>query len=146
LKRFRGAGIIEKRRGLVDIAPLIHQIKTHPRYSDAGMILAHNGVVRRTARDGTPVSGLRVSVDHSRLDAVITEHKKRPGILEILVEIAEDRTLVVGEDVMILVVAGDIRENVIQTLSDTLDAIKSTVTRKTEFFTDSAHNANATTG
>jgi len=35
---------------------------------------------------------------------------------------------------MLLVVAGDIRENVISTLRDTLNAIKTTVTSKTEFF------------
>jgi molybdopterin synthase catalytic subunit len=35
---------------------------------------------------------------------------------------------------MFLVVAGDIRENVIQVLTDTLSAIKTTVTHKTEFF------------
>jgi len=35
---------------------------------------------------------------------------------------------------MFLVVAGDIRETVIQVLTDTLNAIKTTVTSKTEFF------------
>jgi molybdopterin synthase catalytic subunit len=35
---------------------------------------------------------------------------------------------------MLLVVAGDIRETVIAVLNDTLNAIKTTVTRKTEFF------------
>jgi len=35
---------------------------------------------------------------------------------------------------MLLVVAGDIRDNVIPALSDTLNAIKTTVTSKTEFF------------
>jgi hypothetical protein len=35
---------------------------------------------------------------------------------------------------MYLVVAGEIRENVIRTLQGTLDAIKSTATQKTEFF------------
>jgi molybdopterin synthase catalytic subunit len=42
--------------------------------------------------------------------------------------------LKVGEDVMYIVVAGDIRENVISTLQDTLNTIKSTVTQKTQFF------------
>jgi len=35
---------------------------------------------------------------------------------------------------MFLVVAGDIRDNVIMTLNDTLNAIKTTVTKKTEFY------------
>jgi molybdopterin synthase catalytic subunit len=65
---------------------------------------------------------------------VIDENKARPGIIEILVEIAEDRRLSVGDDVMVIVVAGDIRERVIATMTDTLNAIKSKVTKKTEFF------------
>jgi molybdopterin synthase catalytic subunit len=40
----------------------------------------------------------------------------------------------VGDDVMLLLVAGDIRENVIPVLYDTLNAIKTTVTEKTEFY------------
>jgi hypothetical protein len=35
---------------------------------------------------------------------------------------------------MFLVVAGDIRENVIAVLTDTLNLIKTTVTEKTEYF------------
>ncbi|PIP36030.1 MAG: molybdenum cofactor biosynthesis protein MoaE [Desulfobacterales bacterium CG07_land_8_20_14_0_80_52_14] len=118
----------------MDVSRLIQKIKSHPRYSEAGMILIHNGVVRKTSRNGKAVTGLSVSVDHTKLREVIATYQKRPGILEILVEIAEDRVLSVGDDVMLLVVAGDIRGNVIQTLSETLDAIKSIVTRKTEFF------------
>jgi len=66
---------------------------------------------------------------------VIAENKKRPGIIEIRAEIADEQNLGVGDDIMLLVVAGDIRENVIAALSDTLNAIKTTVTHKTEFFT-----------
>ena len=47
--------------------------------------------------------------------------------------IAEDRDLSLGDDVMLLLVAGDIRDRVIPVLTDTLNAIKSTVTAKTEF-------------
>jgi molybdopterin synthase catalytic subunit len=34
---------------------------------------------------------------------------------------------------MLLLVAGDIRENVIKVLTDTLNQIKTTVTKKTEY-------------
>ncbi|MCG2755051.1 MAG: molybdenum cofactor biosynthesis protein MoaE [Desulfobacteraceae bacterium] len=98
------------------------------------MILCHNGVVRGTSRDGRQVSGLRIVVDHEKLRNVITENKKRKGIIEILIEIAENKDLSVGDDVMFLVVAGDIRDNVIEALKETLDDIKTTVTTKTEFF------------
>ncbi len=118
----------------MNIDKLIERIKHRPDYHRVGMILAHNGVVRGTSRDGRPVRGLRVTVDQEKLAKVIDEHTSRPGIIDILVEIASGRDLAVGDDVMALVVAGDIRENVISTLHDTLDAIKSTVTHKTEYF------------
>ncbi|MFZ1982961.1 MAG: NTP transferase domain-containing protein [Desulfatitalea sp.] len=119
----------------MDINTLIAQIKSHPDYARVGMMLCHQGVVRATARDGRPVRGLRVAVDHDRLRQVVAANKKRPGIVEILVAINGERDLLVGDDVMLLLVAGDIRENVIAALSATLDAIKTQVTRKTEYFT-----------
>ncbi|MCG6910373.1 MAG: molybdenum cofactor biosynthesis protein MoaE [Deltaproteobacteria bacterium] len=113
---------------------LIEKIKQHPDYHRAGMILAHNGVVRQTSRDGRPVAGLRVSVDHGKLERLIEQKKRTAGIIEILVEIFDEKDLGVGDDVMLLVVAGDIRETVIAVLSDTLNAIKTMVTQKTETF------------
>ena len=113
---------------------LIDAVKKHPDYSKAGMILCHNGVVRDTSRDGRQVSGLRVAVDHEKLRNVIKENKKRKGIIEILIEFAENKDLSVGDDIMFLVVAGDIRDNVIEALKHTLNDIKATVTTKTEFF------------
>lgn len=118
----------------MDANALIDRLKTHSRFSEVGMILCHNGVVRATSRDGRAVTGLRVAVDHEKLDAAIVAGKKRPGIVEILVEIAEDVDLSVGQDVMLLAVAGDIRENVIAALEETLNTVKTAVTRKTEFF------------
>ncbi len=118
----------------MSISRMINAIKKHPEYSKAGMILCHNGVVRESSRDGREVSGLRVSVDSEKLNRIITEQKKVTGIVEIFVEIFADKDLMVGDDVMHLVVAGDIRENVIKVLSETLDLIKTTVTKKTEFF------------
>jgi molybdopterin synthase catalytic subunit len=118
----------------MSLTRLINNIKKHPDYHQAGMILCHNGVVRSTSRDGRKVSGLTISVDHAKLEQVIESNKQTPGIIEILVDINENRHLSVGDDVMFLVVAGDIRENVIQVLADTLNAIKTTVTSKTEFF------------
>ncbi len=120
----------------MDIKALVGQIKQLPNYHEVGMILCHNGVVRGTSRDGRRVSGLRVAVDRAQLKRVVENHKARAGIIEILVQINADCDLRVGEDVMLLAVAGDIRENVTAVLSDTLNAIKSTVTTKTEFFSE----------
>jgi len=119
----------------MDINTMMATIKANPDYHKAGMVLYHNGIVRCTSRDGRPVTGLRVAVDREKLEAVLAVHRQRPGIVDIQVEIAADRDLVVGDDVMLLAVAGDIRENVIETLRDTLNTIKTTVTAKTEYFT-----------
>ncbi len=118
----------------MNIGNLIDTIKQHPDFDNVGMILCHNGVVRSTSRNSRKVSGLKIRVNHEKLRHVIQKHKKRPGIIEILIQIAENKDLSVGDDVMFLVVAGDIRDNVIATLKDTLNDIKTTVTDKTEFF------------
>ena len=113
---------------------LLNRVKTHPAFDRAGMILCHNGVVRATSRNGRRVSGLRVQVDYQGLQAVLDAARRQPGIVDVQVEIAAETDLTVGDDVMVLVVAGDVRENVIATLEETLNAIKTTVTSKTEFF------------
>ena len=113
---------------------LIDAIKSRPDFDQAGMILAHNGVVRGTSRDGRTVTGLRVKVDHETLSRILETNRKRTGILDIRIWINEDRDLSVGDDVMYLVVAGDIRENVLSALEGTLNEVKSTVTSKTEYF------------
>jgi len=118
----------------MDINKMMQDIKAHPDFDRAGMILCHNGVVRATSRDGRKVRGLRVAVDHIKLKQILTEQRQKPGIIDIKVEIAEDMDLAVGDDVMLLLVAGDVRENVIAVLAETLNLIKSTVTEKTEYF------------
>lgn len=118
----------------MDIVTVLDSVKKHPDFGKAGMLLCHNGVVRETSRDGRKISGLTVKVDHKRLADVIREQSGRKGIVDVRVVIAEDRFLNVGEDIMLIAVAGDVRENVIQVLSDTLNAVKSSVTTKTEVF------------
>jgi len=131
-KRLESRGLLEQ-GGLMDINLMLESIKKHPDFEKAGMVLCHNGVVRGTSRDGKKVKGLRVSVNHQKLAQIISEQKQQTGIVDIKVEIAEERDLAVGDDVMMLLVAGDIRENVIAVLTDTLNLIKSTVTQKTEY-------------
>lgn len=115
-------------------AQLLASIKTHPNIRQAGMILCHNGIVRAFDRQGRNVTGLRVVVDHQKLDHIITKNKCKPGIVDVQVDIAEGVDLAVGDDVMVLAVAGDIRENVIAVLEATLNAIKSSATRKEQFY------------
>ena len=115
----------------MDLAEMIQGIKAHPDYTKAGMILCHNGVVRKTSRDGTAVSELMVKADRNRLQEILSAIKQRPGIIEVLAQVREG-ILSPGDDIMLVVVAGDYRENVFPALRDAVDAIKSEVTKKTE--------------
>ncbi len=116
---------------IMDMNALINIIKTRPDYHKVGMILCHNGVVRGSSRDGTPVKKVTVKADRKAIDRIVAEQKKRPGIIEILVEINEG-DLDIGEDLLSIVVAGDIREHVIPVLTDSLNLIKAQGTKKTE--------------
>lgn len=120
----------------MDINKMIDQVKSLPNYPGVGMILCHKGVVRSTTREGREVTGLRVSVDQEGLDRLISEQKNQPGIVEVLVEIRADQDLAVGQDIMAIVVAGDIRERVIETLTNTLEQVKTKITTKQQFFKD----------
>jgi len=115
------------------LAALIDRVKSRPDYASVGMILCHNGVVRGASRDGRRVSGLTLTVDSEALEAILVEQRGRPGIVEVLVEVRAG-TFKVGDDVMFIVVAGDLRDHVIPVLEDTLNAIKQQVTHKIEHF------------
>jgi molybdopterin synthase catalytic subunit len=115
----------------MDMNDLINNIKSRPDYHKVGMILCHNGVVRGTSRDGTPVVKVTVKAENLAIERIVVEQKKRPGIIEILVQVNEG-DLNVGDDLLFIVVAGDIREHVIPVLTDTLNLIKAQGTKKTE--------------
>ncbi len=97
----------------------------------AGMILIHNGLVREYSRDGAPCSSLDLEVDFKRLSEIMDEARSLPGVLAADVEIRPGH-LEKGQDVMLLGIAGDFRENVISALSHCLDRIKKEVTKKKE--------------
>ncbi len=97
----------------------------------AGMILIHNGIVREYSKDGTPCSTIDMKVDFEKLTEIIEKTKNMPGIFAVEVEINPGH-LKKGEDIMLLGVAGDFRENVISALSYCLDRIKNEVTHKRE--------------
>ena len=115
----------------MDLTDMVNRAKSHPDYKKAGMILCHNGVVRNTSRDGKPVSDLFVKVNWKRLEEILCEMKGREGIIEVLAQVQEGR-LAPGDDIMLVVIAGDFRENVFPALIDAVEAIKSEVTKKTE--------------
>ncbi len=116
----------------MNLAKLIEKIKVRPDFDKVGMILTHTGVVRGSSRDGRPVREIEVRADREALNRILTDMKNQPGIIEVLAEVGEGR-LKVGEEIMNVAVAGDIRENVFPVLMNTVNRIKAEVTKKQEF-------------
>ena len=111
---------------------LIRKILSREGSEKVGMILSHVGVVRGFSKDGKLVKKIRVEVDHQALEEVLAKARSRPGIFAVEVKINQGE-LSVGDLLMVLVVAGDFRSRVIETLSQTLDEIKARVTSKQEW-------------
>ena len=120
----------------MDLENLILKVKSTPGFSDnVGMVLIHNGVVRGKSKNGKKVLGLKVSYDHSKIKQIIEHHEKKDGIFKILIKVREGY-FHPGEDLMYIVVAGDVRENVKSVLSDVLEEVKSNAVTKQEITGD----------
>ena len=96
-----------------------------------GMYLCHNGVVRSYSRDGRPVSGMDLSVDRARLEEIMSTARLMEGVSLVRVWINEGR-LQVGDDIMYVLVGGDIRDNVFEALGALVRMIKTEVVTETE--------------
>ena len=106
-----------------------------------GMYLVHNGIVRQSAkakvRQGVentkPVTGLVFSYDQAKVDAAIAETYKMDGIYYLKVWLNEGQ-LAVGDDIMYVLVGGDIRPHVIDALQALVGKIKSECVVETELY------------
>jgi len=78
--------------GRMDITGMIAEIRKHPDFHKAGMILCPQRRRARNVPRRQRVKGLRVGVDHRRLEQILAEQRKRPGIIDIRVAIAETAT------------------------------------------------------
>ncbi len=109
----------------------LREAKTDPSANKIGMYLIHNGVVRETARaqvrDGhenaEPVSVMLFSYDAEKVEEVITETYELPGIHHVRVWLNEGE-LKVGEDIMYVLVGGDIRPHVVAALQFLVGRLK----------------------
>ncbi|GAV30795.1 hypothetical protein emb_1d0078 [Coriobacteriaceae bacterium EMTCatB1] len=99
--------------------------------SATGMFLVHNGVVRGTSRSGDLVGGMDLSVDYERLDEIVESARLMEGITYVRAWVNEG-SLAVGDDIMYVVVAGDIREHVFEALQALVKMIKTQVVKEIE--------------
>ena len=117
----------------MDINKMINTVKVNNNYSGIGMIASHLGVVRGTSLNGRKVTGIEAKFNRDRIRGILCSIKKMPGIYEVLIEISEGK-LKVGDDIMAVVVGGDIRDHVFPALITTVDRIKKEAVTKKEFF------------
>ncbi|MEJ2717789.1 MAG: molybdenum cofactor biosynthesis protein MoaE [Deltaproteobacteria bacterium] len=124
------------RESTLSMDDLIRRARAHPRIGEAGMILCHNGIVRGSDRSGGKrVRGLRVTVDAEAITAIREWGEAQPGIVTVLIEALEG-DFAVGDDLLYVVVAGDIRENVFSAMREIVERIKAGGVSKTEFYYD----------
>ena len=103
------------------------------------MFLVHNGTVRQTARalvrqgaaDTLPVKGMDFSYDGEKLAAAIERAYQLPGIYYIRVWLNEGQ-LDLGDDIMVVLIGGDIRPHVVDALQFLVGKIKSECVVETE--------------
>ena len=117
----------------------LQEAKKHESAPKVGMYLSHNGVVRQSARarvrqgdeTAAPVTGMWFSYDQTKVDAAIAGAYQLPGIYYIRVWLNEGE-LTVGDDIMYVLIGGDIRPHVVEALQYLVGRIKSECVSETE--------------
>ena len=115
----------------MDLNRMIESLRAHPEHEKMGMIASHLGIVRGVSRNGRAVSGIEVVYDHNIIDDIILDIKKLPGIIEVIVDTNEGH-LEVGDQILAVAVAGDLRENVFPALIETVNRLKKEASKKKE--------------
>ena len=109
----------------------LKEAKQDPSAADCGMFLVHNGTVRQTARakvrqgaeDTDAVTGMLFGYDAQKVDRAIAAAKTLPGIYYVRVWLNEGE-LTLGDDIMYVLIGGDIRPRVIDALQTLVGTIK----------------------
>lgn len=109
----------------------LKEAKADPQALQEGMYLVHNGTVRETPKakvrqgidDGSRVKRMEFSYDAEKVDKVIVETMKMDGIFHVRVWMNEGQ-LELGDDIMYVLIGGDIRPHVIDALQFIVGKIK----------------------
>ena len=113
----------------------MREAKADTTAAQCGMYLAHNGVVRVTPKaevrgvetdgvqPGERVTTLTFGYDQDKVDAAIAAARAMPGIFYVRAWLNEGE-LSVGDDIMYVLVGGDIRPHVIEALQTLVGTLK----------------------
>ena len=116
----------------------LKEAKAHESAPKIGMYLTHNGIVRQSAKakvrygeDAKDVTGMIFSYDQAKVDAVLEDAKQLEGIYYIRIWLNEGE-LKVGDDIMYVLIGGDIRPRVVDALNYIVGRIKNECVTETE--------------
>ena len=116
----------------------LREAKAHESAPKIGMYLTHNGIVRQSAKakvrygeEAKDVTGMIFSYDREKVDAVLADAKKLEGIYYIRLWLNEGE-LKVGDDIMYVLIGGDIRPRVVDALNYLVGRIKNECVTETE--------------
>ena len=132
---------MEKQASVPSVDQWLKEAKEDPSASECGMYLIHNGTVRQTARamvrqgvDNTkPVTGMVFRRNAEKIDQAVRKAKEMPGIFYVRVWLNEG-VLTLGDDIMLVLVGGDIRPHVIDALQSLVGTIKNECVIEQELF------------
>lgn len=119
----------------------LQEAKEHETAEKIGMYLTHNGIVRGTARakvrEGAehtrPVTGMMFSYNQEKVEEVIAETYKMEGIFYIKTWLAQGE-LKVGDDIMYILIGGDIRPHIVDALQYLVGRIKNECVEEIEIY------------
>lgn len=117
----------------------LKEAKAHESAPKIGMYLTHNGTVRQTAKskvrygaeDTQEVTGMIFSYNEEKVNAVIADTYKMEGIYYIKVWLNEGE-LTMGDDIMYVLIGGDIRPRVVDALQYLVGRVKNECVVETE--------------
>lgn len=117
------------------------EAKAHASAPKIGMYLIHNGTVRQSAKalvredaeSTRPVCGMLFSYDAEKVNAAIADTYKMNGIYYIRAWLNEGR-LDMGDDIMYILIGGDIRPHVVDSLNYLVGRIKDECVSETEIY------------
>ena len=109
----------------------LKEAKAHESAPLCGMYLTHNGTVRQTAKalvrhgeeNTRDVTGMIFSYDQAKVDEAVSAAKAMEGIYYIQVWLNEG-ALDLGDDIMYVLIGGDIRPRVVDCLQYLVGRLK----------------------
>ena len=113
------------------MSELRERVKHELNPAKVGMIVTHEGIVRGSSREGFPVEYLDIDVDFQVWKTILQEMRAQKGIAAVEADIITGRRYV-GDELLLVVIAGDIREHVFPILEKTVNRLKKEAILKKE--------------